>query len=165
MSSGMKGTAFYPSGSSPRTRDWSRPPESEKTRPKTATEIAADAFLAQHERWKREEREDEQRKADAERAERLRRQQEADRKRAAEDRKRRETEFENAELLIAGACDQYGLTPDERTQIEDTITKRGLWSQPMAAVEFATMRAAEIAARKPKPKEVPWGMCEIGEDD
>lgn len=47
-----------------RTTDRSRPPESEKVKPKTATQILADAFLADHERRQAEDRAEEERKAE-----------------------------------------------------------------------------------------------------
>jgi hypothetical protein len=154
--SGMKGTGFYDSGHSPRTRDWSRPPESETVKPKTATEIAADAFLAQHERWKREAEADERKKA-----EEWRQRQEAERKKHEElqqreqtqrDNKRREAEFVSAEFQITAKFDQYGLSESERSNLEDAITQRQLWRNPMAAVEFATVEVLRIVAESEEEK-------------
>ncbi len=94
MSTGMMGVGFFDTGHrTPRTRDWSRPPESEKSRPKTATEIAADAFLAQKERWKREAEADERKKA-----EEWRQRQEAERKKQEAERQRVEAEKKQREL-------------------------------------------------------------------
>jgi hypothetical protein len=152
--SGMKGTAFYPSGHSPRTRDHSRPLESEKAKPKTATEILADAYLAQHDRWKREAEANERKKA-----EEWQRRDEADRKKQEElrqreqverDNKRRAAEFDSAEFQIIATFDQYGLTKSERSSVEGAITQRRLWTAPMEAVEVATVLAMEIAARRPR---------------
>lgn len=86
MSTGMAGVGFFDTGHrTPRTRDWSRPPESEKAKPKTATEIAADAFLAQKERWRHEAEDDERKKA------------EEQRRRHEDERKKREAEHQRVE--------------------------------------------------------------------
>jgi hypothetical protein len=152
MSTGTSGIGFYDSGRSPRTRDWSRPPESEKSRPKTATEIAADAFLAQKERWKREAEADERKKA-----EEWRQRQEAARKKQEElqhreqverDNKGRVAEFENAEFQIAAIFDQYGLTESERSSVDEMLIRLQLWKTPMSAVERATVEAMRIVAER-----------------
>jgi hypothetical protein len=125
----MSGIGFYDAGRSPRTRDWSRPPESEKSRPKTATEIAADAFLAQKERWKREAEADERKKAEEwqQRQEAERKKQEAERLKAEAEKKtkqelqQRRAAFYFAEQMTDQMFDEAGLTPHERSVVNNRL--------------------------------------------
>jgi hypothetical protein len=151
----MRGCSFYPSGNSPRTIDRSRPPESETVKPKSQTELLADMYLAAHERHEAEARAEEQRKADAEQAARLQRQQDAFRAQREAEQLRKEQELNerraalsNAEFQIDGIFYQYGLSPLEQSSVEDALTERQLWTNPMAAVEYATVEAMRIVAER-----------------
>jgi hypothetical protein len=141
MSTGMMGVGFYDSGRSARTRDWSRPPESETVKPKSQTELLADIYLAAHERREAEERAEEQRKVEEQR-----RRQEAER--VERDNKRRRIEFDNAEFLIAAMFDQYGLSESERNSVDETLLRLQLWKTPMSAIERATVEAMRIVAER-----------------
>lgn len=152
MSTGTSGIGFYDSGRSARTRDWSRPPESETVKPKSETEIAADAFLAQKERWKHEAEADERKKAEEwqrqKEDERKKQEELQQRERVEHDNKRRRIEFDNAEFQIAAMFDQYGLSESERTSVDEMLIRLQLWKTPMSAVERATVEAMRIVAER-----------------
>jgi len=78
---------------------------------------------------------------EAERTERLR-------ERAERDKVNKCAAFDSAEFQITAVFDQYQLDESERASIEDAITQRQLWATPMKAVEFATVSAMEIAAKR-----------------
>jgi hypothetical protein len=152
MSTGMMGVGFYDSGRSARTRDWSRPPESETVKPKSQTELLADIYLAAHERREAEERAEEQRKVEEQRrrqeAERKKQEELQQRERVERDNKRRRIEFDNAEFQIAAMFDQYGLSGSERTSVDETLLRLQLWKTPISAVERATVEAMRIVAER-----------------
>lgn len=117
--SGMKGTGFYDSGRSPRTVDRSRPPESESeiVKPKSATAILADFYLADFERRQAADKAEEQRKANAAHQKRLREQAEA-----SERRKQKELQQRRAQASFIGAqqdeiFNESGLTREERALV------------------------------------------------
>jgi hypothetical protein len=93
--------------------------------------------------------EDAQRKREAEQ----RRLQEDEHKKQEATRKQQELqqrrdEFYSSEFHITAAFDKFGLSNEERTQVEDMLTRLGLWTTPMVAVERATVFAMEIAAER-----------------
>lgn len=118
--SGMKGTAFYPQGHSPRTRDHSAQSDSEKDM-RTPTQKLSDLYLAAHERRQAEDRAEEQRKIEEQRRlqeaehkkqEAARRQQELQHRRAA---------FELAEDLTEQMFAAASLTPSERSVVNNRL--------------------------------------------
>jgi len=125
---------------------------------RSETEKLADFYYDKMLREDAAKKAEEERIAREQRDERLRREQEAN-------NQRREAEFHAAEFQITAVFDQYGLSESERTQIEDAITLRQLWAQPMKAVEFATVQAMEIATKRPKPLVIPYGMVEVTDED
>lgn len=160
MSTGMKGVDFYPSGQSQRTRDWSRPQESEKAvKPETPEQrrkrewdegCQREAQRVQAARAETLRRED---------AERLRQKAEQDRKRKAEELQQRRLAYESAQFQIMAIFDQNQIGESERVAIEDKITQRDLWATPMTAVEYATVQAMEIAAKREQANQK--GIAEV----
>ena len=148
----MRGTAFYPSGNSPRTRDWSRQEPDPAKPQKSAQRKLADQWEAYEQNWK-----DRIAREEAEKLTAQRRRQEDERKRHQElqqreqierDKKRRQTEFASADFQITAIFDQHGLSEGERSSIEDAITQRQLWATPMKAVEVAMILALELVAQR-----------------
>lgn len=160
MSTGMKGTAFYPSGNSPRTRDWSRPKESEKSetvKPTSDTEKLADLYLAQHERWKGEAEADERTKLEAQRQRRLQEQRKIDerhqlhlREQAEETRKRARGQWEMNERLIDSCLTKFS---QPLTQAERDAVMQALLDGDSYTAERCEMLCAEAAAKKQQANE------------
>ncbi len=137
--SGMAGCGTFDTGHrTPRTRDWSRPPESETVTPKSQTEILADIYLAAHDRRQAEARAEEAKKAAAEQAARLQRQQDALRaqREVESEKKKRELDERRAQffrkmdsdaVMVDLAVAPHGATtPEERRAVSDKMDSMGL---------------------------------------
>jgi hypothetical protein len=159
--SGLAGVALYPTGSSPRTRDWSRDNEVAPAKPRCVSEQErlADIYLAAHERRQQEARDEEQRKEAADRAERERRRQDNLRAQREADLKRRRAECEMQDRLIDDCFQRYAITLAEKDIVTQALLDGGY------TPERAEILCGEIVARRPKPKVIPYGMVEVGEED
>jgi hypothetical protein len=111
----MKGTGFYDSGRSPRTIDRSRPPEpeSETVKPKSATALLADFYLADFERRQAADKAEEQRKANEQHQRRLREKAEASERRKQHELQQRRANAGFIESQQDAMFDQSGLTRQE----------------------------------------------------
>lgn len=159
MSTGMKGTAFYPSGSSPRTRDWSRDNEVAPAKPKSQQERLADWYLADHLRREQADRDEERRKEAADRAERERRQQDNLRAQREAELTRRRAKCEMQDRLIDDCIRRYAITPAEKDIVTQALLDGGY------TPERAEILCAEIAARRPTPQCRSVRMVEVSEED
>jgi len=136
--SGMKGTGFYDSGRSPRTIDRSRPPEheSEIAKPKSATAILADFYLADFERRQAADRAEEQRKANEKHQRRLREKAEADQRRKQHDLQQRRAQASFIEAQQDEIFNESGLTREERALV---------WQRLIAADADYDLEATKVA--------------------
>jgi hypothetical protein len=125
-----------------RTKDVSRPPESQREM-RTPTQKLADLYLADFERRAAEDRAEEQRKAEEWRQRRKREQQEADRRRKEQELKERRARYEFIESQQDFIFDEMGLNSNERAVVRQRLDNANADNDLEKTKVFALQVAAE----------------------